>query len=157
MFGEVSEDEEYTITQEDGSIVTASKSVDDDEWDVYTMDADDEEESAPTLDLEKIKKTAKMETKGDNCIVTMEVDAEDLQISDDEMFEGAEDMTVKVIVTYNAKEDAITEMEVEFDMDVLSEAMSALGDIEIDELEMKVTNIKKNTKPIEIPSEIELD
>ena len=42
-------------------------------------------------------------------------------------------------------------------LDVLTEALSALGEVEISELEMKITNIKKNDKAIEIPEEIELD
>ena len=157
MLGMKDVSEEYIITKEDGSVVEAYKSADDDEWEIDTYDAEDVEDTESTLDVEEIKKTAKLEEDGDNYIVTMEVDAEDMDISDEEMFEGAEDMKVKVIVTYNSKEEAITEIEIEFDLDVLTEALSALGEVEISELEMKITNIKKNDKAIEIPEEIELD
>lgn len=157
MLGIDEVEEEYSITNEDGSVTVASKSADDDEWEVDTIDAEDIEEAASKLDIDKIKDSAKMETKGDNCIVTMEVDAEDMDMADNEMFEDMADMKITVIVTYNTKDEAITEMEIKFDLDALSEAFGALGDVEIEKFEMKVTNIKKNDKPIEIPSEIELD
>ena len=155
-FGEKSVDEEYSIINEDGSVTTASKNMEDDEWDVYT-EFNDDEDNESTLDIEKVKETATMKKKGDNYIVTMEVDAEDVNITDDDTFGDISGMKIKLIVTYNVKKDMITEMEVEFDTDVLTEIFAALGDISVDEVEIKITNIEVNDEPIEIPSEIELD
>ena len=155
-FGEKSVVEEYSITNEDGTVTVASKDAEDDEWDVYT-EINDDEADENTFDVDKIKETATVKQKGDNYIVTMEVDAEDINIADDDTFGDISGMKIKLIVTYNAKKDMITEMEVEFDTDVLTEIFAALGDISVDEVEIKVTNIEVNDEPIEIPSEIELD
>lgn len=156
VLGEKSEDEEYTIKNEDGSVTTAYKSADDDEWEVDTVDAADIEE-VQKLDVETLKKNATMETKGDDYIVTMEIDASEMDFGDTDMLGDVSGMKVKVIVTYNAKDKAVTEMEVKFDLEALSEAFAEMGDITIDEFVMKVTDIKKNDKAIEIPAEIELD
>ena len=154
--GMESVDEEYTIKNEDGSVTTAYKSEDDDEWEVDTVDAEDIEE-VEKLDVEVLKKNATMETKGDDYIVTMEVNASEMNLGENELLGEIEDMKVIVVVTYNAKDKAVTEMEVKFDLEALSEAFAELGDVEIKDFVMKVTDIKKNDKAIEIPAEIELD
>ena len=43
------------------------------------------------------------------------------------------------------------------DLDAINEMMAAFGDVNVEEFTMKMVDIKKNDKPIEIPAEIELD
>lgn len=161
MFGEdvESSEEIYVIKKKDGSVVTASKEAEDDEWYVDTDDAEDvEEETKLQLNVEDIKKTAKMETKGDNCYVTMQVDPEAVDVDFTTM--GNSDMAdvkLQVKVTYNMKEEAIKNIEMGFDMDTLNNSSDSGNSAKVTEFSVKVENIKKNTKAIEIPSEIELD
>lgn len=159
MLGEDVEEveESYTITKEDGSVVMATKAVGDEEWDVDTTDAEDVEEVTEKFDIEAAKKTAKMEKDGDNCYVTMNISATEMGLESNELLGDMSDFKVTVKVTYNAKEGAVTEVSVEFDLDALNEMFAALGAVEVTEFSMKVDNIKKNDKVIEIPDEIQLD
>ena len=159
MLGEDMEDvsEVYSITKEDGSVVTATKVADEDEWEVYEMDAEDIEETLEKLDVEAAKKTAKVSKDGDNYCVEVDVDAAQMGLGEDELFGDMSDFKVTVKATYNEKEKALIKLEVMFDLDALNEMMSSLGSVEITEFTMTVDNIKKNDKAIEIPAEIELD
>lgn len=157
MLGEDMEDvsEVYSITKEDGSIVTATKI--DDEWEVEEYDAEDIEEAVEKLDVEAAKKTAKISKDGDNYCVSVDIAAEQMGLGEDELFGDMSDFKVTVKATYNEKESALTKLEVMFDLEALNETLSSLGSVEITEFSMKVENIKKNDKAIEIPAEIELD
>lgn len=151
-------DEVYTIEKEDGVVTEATKTSDDEEWEVDTYEIiESDEEEEVKLDVEALKKSAKMETKGDECFVTMEVSGADMDLGDDAMMGDMSDMKLNVVVTYNAKDSAITGMEVKMDLDAINEMMKELGDIEVSEFQIKMENIKKTEKAIEIPAEIELD
>lgn len=159
MFGEKEEsvDETYTITMEDGSVICATKSLDDDEWDVFP-EIDLDEESETDIDVEELLETAQIEKKGDNYYVKISVDAGDMGLSEDDIMSGVSDAKVDVILTYNIDNEAITEIEIDMDWKLIEEAFASLfGEVEITELSMTIENIKKTDKPIEIPAEIELD
>lgn len=159
MFGEKDEsvDETYTITQEDGTVICAVKSSEDDEWDVYPeFDLDTETES--DIDIEELLETAKIEEKGDKCYVTISINAEDMGLSEEDIMTDIPDAKVDVVLTYDTKEEALTEIEIDMDLEIIEEAFAELfGDVKITEFSMKIENIEENDEPIEIPSEIELD
>ena len=159
MLGESEEmvEESYDITKEDGSMISATKTSEDEEWDVEEYEAGDEEsEEMGNLDVEELKKSAKIETKGDNAIVTMEISADQIGMEEDALMGDMEGFSVKAVVTYSAKDSAITNVEFVFDLDALNEMFGALG-VTVSECTMKMDNIKKTDKAIEIPAEIELD
>ena len=148
----------YTITKEDGTVVTAMKTAEDDEWYVETEDAEEMEDmEEPNFDIEAIKDATTIEKKGDNYYLTMEISASDMGLDEDELMLGLSEFDVAVVVVYNEKQDEITEVEFKMDLDAINEMMAAFGDVNIEEFTMKMVDIKKNDKPIEIPAEIELD
>lgn len=152
-------EESYDIKKEDGSLISATKTSLDEEWDVEEYDAEDVETSEDEMDdfdVEAIKKDAKIETKGDNAIVTMEIAADQVGMDADELMGDMEGFSIKAIVTYNTKDAAITDVEFVFDLKALDEMFGALG-VKVSECTMKMNNIKKTDKAIEIPEEIELD
>lgn len=151
-------EEVYTITKEDGTVVTAMKTAEDDEWYVETEDAEEMEDmEEPNFDIEAIKDATTIEKKGDNYYLTMEISASDMGLDEDELMLGLSEFDVAVVVVYNEKQDEITEVEFKMDLDAINEMMAAFGDVNIEEFTMKMVDIKKNDKPIEIPAEIELD
>ena len=159
MFGaeESTVDETYTITMEDGTVMCATKSSEDDEWDVYE-DFGLDTESDSDINVEELLDSAKIEKKGDNCYVTITMDADEMDLSDDDIMSGIPDAKVDVVLTYNAKEETLTEINVDVDKKIIEEAFGEMfGEVEIAEFSLKIENIKKNDKPIEIPAEIELD
>ena len=159
-FGETEEiiEEVYTITKEDGTVVTAMKTAEDDEWYVETEDAEEMEDmEEPNFDIEAIKDATTIEKKGDNYYLTMEISASDMGLDEDELMLGLSEFDVAVVVVYNEKQDEITEVEMKMDLDAINEMMAAFGDVNVEEFTMKMVDIKKNDKPIEIPAEIELD
>ena len=151
-------EEVYTITKEDGTVVTAMKTAEDDEWYVETEDAEEMEDmEEPNFDIEAIKDATTIEKKGDNYYLTMEISASDMGLDEDELMLGLSEFDVAVVVVYNEKQDEITEVEFKMDLDAINEMMAAFGDVNIEEFTMKMVDIKKNDKPIEIPAEIELE
>ena len=160
VLGETEEiiEEMYTITKEDGTVVTAMKTSEDDEWYVDTEDTVElENVEEPNFDIDAIKDAVKIEKKGDNYYLTMEISAADMGLDEDELMLGLSEFDVAVIVVYNEKQDEITEVEMKMDLDAINEMMAAFGDVNVEEFTMKMVDIKKNDKPIEIPAEIELD
>lgn len=150
-------EESYDITKEDGSLVSATKTSEDEEWDVVEYESDDEDsEEIPELDVEALKKAAKIEYKGDDAIVTMELSADQVGMGTDELMGDMDGFSVKTIITYNSKNKAIANVEFVFDLESLNEVFGALG-LKFSECSMKLENIKKTEKAIEIPAEIELD
>lgn len=150
-------EESYDITKEDGSFVSATKTSEDEEWDVVEYESDDEDsEEIPELDVEALKKAAKIEYKGDDAIVTMEISADQVGMGTDELMGDMDGFSVKTIITYNSKNKAIANVEFVFDLESLNEVFGALG-LKFSECSMKLENIKKTEKAIEIPAEIELD
>lgn len=145
--------ESYSINNDDGTIKTAEKNNEDDGWTVTTSTKKDSDD----IDIEAIRKTATMTKDGDNYYVTMDISADDMGISDTELFASTEGLTIQVVVTYNASEKMITEFDANIDLEVLSQMFAELGEVEITGFSMKINNIKKNDKPIEIPEEIELN
>ena len=149
--------ETYLIKMEDGTVIEATKDADDDEWDVYETEIE-EDDSESKLNVEELAKTAKIEKDGNNYLVTATVNAEEMGLTEEGMMEGLEDTTVEVVITYNAKQKDITSIDVNMDKEIMEALFSALlGEVEVKELTIKVENIKKSDKAIEIPSEIELD
>ena len=160
VLGETEEiiEEMYTITKEDGTVVTAMKTSEDDEWYVDTEDTVElENVEEPNFDIDAIKDAVKIEKKGDNYYLTMEISAADMGLDEDELMLGLSEFDVAVIVVYNEKQDEITEVEMKMDLDAINEMTAAFGDVNVEEFTMKMVDIKKNDKPIEIPAEIELD
>ena len=154
-------DEEYVeealiIVKEDGSEVRASKSGDEDEWSVGVITTSElivlEALNDREVNVDEVKKSAKMESKGDECYVTMKLETDEVEIED-----KTGSFKADVIVTYNTKENVITDIEYIFDLESINEYFSDLDNMVYNELEVKINNIKKMDKPIEIPAEIELD
>ena len=119
-------------------------------------DVETSEDEMDDFDVEAIKKDAKIETKGDNAIVTMEIAADKVGMDADELMGDMEGFSIKAIVTYNTKDAAITDVEFVFDLEALDEMFGALG-VMVSECTMKMNNVKKTEKAIEIPEEIKLD
>ena len=84
------------------------------------------------------------------------IDKEECDMDADELMGDMEGFSIKAIVTYNTKDAAITDVEFVFDLEALDEMFGALG-VKVSECTMKMNNIKKTDKAIEIPEEIELD
>ena len=148
--------ETYTITKEDGTVIEATKEASDDEWDVYEVY--EEEDAENKVDIEELAKSAKIENDGHNYYVTATVNADEMGLTESGMMEDAEDVSVDVIITYNAKEKDITAIDIDMDQEIIESLFSALlGEVEVKEFTMKMENIKKCDETIEIPSDIELD
>lgn len=145
--------ESYSINNDDGTITTAEKNNEDDGWTVTTSAKKDSDD----IDIEAIKKTATMTKDDDNYYVTMEIAADDMGINDTELFASAEDFTIQVTVTYDANEKVIKAFDANIELEVLSQLFAELGEVEITGFSMRIDNIEKNDKPIEIPEEIELN
>ena len=151
-------EESYTIKKEDGSVVIASKEADAEEWELENTTVEElEEGSSEKLDIEALKKTATMEAKGDTCYVTMKLTADQIDMEENTLMGDMSDFTVDTIVAYNAKESAITSIEFKFDLEALNGMVEELGGGKVSEFFMKIENIKKNDKAIEIPADIKLD
>lgn len=153
-------DEEYVeesliIVKEDGSEVVASKSDDDEKWNVGVITTSElivlEALNDKEVNVEEVKKSAKMESKGDECYVTMKLETSEVDIEGE-----TGSFEVDVIVTYNTKENAIAAIEYEFDLESINEYFLRLDNMTYEKLEVKIDNIQKMDKPIEIPEEIEL-
>lgn len=149
-------EESYTITKEDGTVIVATKEADAEEWDIEEA-SEEESESESKLNFEELKKSATMEKKGDNCYLTMKLSADQIEMEENELMGDMSDFTVDTIVTYNAKDGAITEIEFKFDLDAINDMVAEAGSGSVSEFSMKVENIKKNDKAIEVPAEIKLD
>ena len=159
FMGELEESvsETYTITKEDGTVIEASKDVEDDEWDVTPILSTDEDDKNK-YDIEEMEKTAKIENDGDMYYVTSTITAEQMGIAEDDMMAGLEDSEIEIVIAYDGKAGELKSIDINMDKKLIETVFSALlGEVEVTEFTMKIENIEKLDGEIEIPAEIELD
>ena len=134
-------EESYDIKKEDGSLISATKTSLDEEWDVEEYDAEDVETSEDEMDdfdVEAIKKDAKIETKGDNAIVTMEIAADKVGMDADELMMMALDAGAD---DFSEEDDMY---EILTDPDAFEEVRSSLEKSGVPMLSAEVTMIPQN-------------
>lgn len=149
-------EESLRIEKEDGSEVVASKTEDDENWSVGVITTSKldlfEALKEQELNVDELKKSAKMESKGDECYVTIKLETGEMETNGET---GSFEADVKI--TYNTKQNAIIGIDVGFDLESINEFYSSMVDMVYDELVVKIDSIKKTDKPIDIPDEIEID
>ena len=149
-------EESYVINKEDGTQVVATKEVAEDEWqvgvstsiefDLYNMLKEQK------LELNELTKFAKVEKNGTESRVIFTIETGEVS---HELYGELNSVKIDVVITYDENEGAIKAIAIECDIDSFNELLAKLGDVSYEKMEMKIYNIEKTTKPIDVPAEIE--
>ena len=155
-FNEEYAEETYVINKEDGTQVVATKEVSEDEWqigvsstiefDLYNMLKEQK------LELKELMNMAKVEKNGSESCVKFTIETEEVT---NELYGEISSVKIDVIVTYDENAGVVTGIALECDVDSFNELIAKFGDISYDKMEMKIENIKKTDKPINVPAEID--